>query len=394
MDRLTQVANHLPASATFNLTSNNHNNNNTTTTSKNTMSDYKFEGWVGEDPSAAEGNMTWKEFTPKKWEETDVDIKITHSGICGSDLHTLRSGWGATNYPCVVGHEIVGTAVRVGSKAEGNIKVGDLVGVGAQGDSCLGRDGPCTACESHHEPYCTGKKTNTYDSKHRNGDKAYGGYATYHRAASHFVVKLPKGLKPEYAAPLLCGGATVYSPLRTWGCGPGKKVGIAGVGGLGHFAVLFAKAMGADEVVGISRKASKRDEAIKLGCDDYIATDDDKDWSKKNANRFDIIISTVSSPKMPFNEYVMTLNFDGTLVQVGAPEQPINFSPFPLIFGRRRIGGSAIASPKEIAEMFQFTVDKDVHPWVEQRPMSEANQAVVDLEAGKPRFRYVLVNDN
>lgn len=376
MDRITQLSNHLPSTT-------------------NTMAtDYKFEGWVGEDASAAEGNMVWKEFTPKTWEEDDVDIKISHSGICGSDTHTLRSGWGSTNYPCVVGHEIVGTAVRVGSKAEGNIKVGDIVGVGAQGDSCLGRDGHCDACSTDHEAYCRGRRTTTYASKHRNGDKSYGGYALYHRAKSHFVIKLPKGLKPEYAAPLLCGGATVYSPLRAWGVGPGKKVAVAGVGGLGHFAVLFAKAMGADEVVGISRKAEKRDEALKLGCDEYIATDDDEDWAKKNAWRFDVIISTVASAKMPFAQYINCLNFDGTIVQVGAPEEPIPLQPFSLIFGRRRIGGSAISSPKEIAEMFQFTVDKDIHPWVELRPMSEANQAVVDLEAGKPRFRYVLTNDH
>lgn len=281
--------------------------------------------------------------------------------------------------------------MRVGPKAEGNIKVGDLVGVGAQSDSCLGRDGPCKACDSHHESYCA-KMINTYGSKHRNGDKSYGGYATYHRAPSHFVVKVPEGLKPEYAAPLLCGGATVYSPLREWGCGPGKKVGVVGVGGLGHFAVLFAKAMGADEVVGISRKNSKRDEAIKLGCDDYIATDDDKDWVKHNKNRFDIIISTVSSAKMPFNEYIRLLDFDGTLVQVGAPEEAIPLRPFALIGQRRRIAGSAIASPNEIADMFQLCVDKDIHPWVELRPMSDANKAIVDLEAGLPRFRYVLTN--
>ncbi len=261
--------------------------------------DYKFEGWVGEDPSSAKGNMVWKEFEPKKWEETDIDIKITHSGICGSDLHTLRSGWGATPYPCVVGHEIVGTAVRVGSKAEGNIKVGDLVGVGAQADSCQNRDSkPCEPCKTEREPYCEAGPINTFASRHRNGDMAYGGYALYHRAVSHFVFKIPDGLAPEYAAPMLCGGITVYSPLKHWGVGPGKSVGIAGVGGLGHFAVLFAKALGADEVVGISRKASKRDEALKLGCDDYIATDDDKDWSKKNSRRFDVIISTVSSPKV------------------------------------------------------------------------------------------------
>lgn len=194
----------------------------------------------------------------------------------------------------------MGVAVRVGSKAEGNIKAGDRVGVGAQSDSCLGRDGPCDACSDNRENYCK-SRVNTYAAKHRNGGTAWGGYAMYHRAPSHFVIKIPDGLAPEDAAPMLCGGVTVYSPLKHFGAGPGKKVGVVGVGGLGHFAVLFAKALGADEVVGISRKASKKDEAISLGCDDYIATDDDADWAAKSAGRFDLIISTVSSPKVRSN---------------------------------------------------------------------------------------------
>lgn len=303
---------------------------------------YEFKGWVGEDPSAAKGNMQWKTFEPKPWEETDVDIKITHSGICGSDLHTISSGWGPANYPCVVGHEIVGVAVRVGSKAEGGIKVGDVVGVGAQNDSCLGRDGPCDACDNNNEQYCSGN-VGTYNSKH-------------------------------------------------FGCGPGKKVGVVGVGGLGHFAVLFAKALGADEVVGISRKGDKKDDALALGCDDYIATAEDEDWETKNKSRFDLIISTVSSPKVPFTGYIGMLKMDGTMVQVGAPEEALPLHAFSLIPQRKRLAGSMIGSPSDIRAMFQLAADKNVKPWVEQRPMSEANQAIVDFEAGKPRFRYVLVN--
>ncbi|KAM3501161.1 hypothetical protein MY10362_005778 [Beauveria mimosiformis] len=356
--------------------------------------DYKFEGWMGESAESADGKMVWKEFEPKKWEENDIDIKITHSGICGSDLHTLRSGWGATPYPCVVGHEIVGVAVRVGSKAEGGIKVGDVVGVGAQGDSCLGRGNQaCEPCKTNEEPYCTNGAVNTYGSKHYNGDNSYGGYALYHRAASHFVFKIPDGLAPEYAAPMLCGGVTVYSPLRHWGVGPGKKVAVAGVGGLGHFAVIFAKALGADEVVGISRKASKRDEALALGCDDYIATEDDKEWSQHNARRFDVIISTVSSAKMPIGDYMNTLALNGSMVQVGAPEEPLPVPIFPLITGRRSLAGSAIGSPKVIREMLEFAAKNNVKPFIEKRPMSDANQAIVDMEAGKARFRYVLVNE-
>ncbi|PHH91729.1 hypothetical protein CDD83_10507 [Cordyceps sp. RAO-2017] len=357
-----------------------------------TATDYKFEGWVGLDASSAEGNMVWQEYEPKPWEETDVDIKITHSGVCGSDLHMLRSGWREAPYPVVVGHEIVGVAVRVGSEAEGNIRVGDVVGVGAQSDACLGRDGACSACSGSAENYCAGAVT-TYGAKFRDGSETRGGYGLYHRCPSHFVIKIPDGLAPELAAPMLCGGVTVFSPLRHFGAGPGKRVGVIGVGGLGHFAVLFAKALGADEVVGISRRENKRKEATDLGCDDYIATEDDPDWARKNANRFDLIVSTVSSTKMPMDDYLGLLSFEGTLVQVGLPEGPISMPVRPLIMGRRQLAGSLIGSPKEIRDMFALAAEKKVRPWVEKRPMSDANATIVDMEAGKPRFRYVLVNN-
>ncbi|EEY19043.1 NADP-dependent alcohol dehydrogenase [Verticillium alfalfae VaMs.102] len=355
--------------------------------------DYQFEGWMGEDESSAEGNMVWEKYDPKKWEETDIDIRITHCGICGSDIHVLRSGWRQAPYPVVVGHEIVGVAVRVGSKAEGGIQVGDVVGVGAQSESCLNNDPDydCAECADGSENYCT-RNAPTYGSKFRNGDKTQGGYARYHRCPAHFVFKIPDGLAPEFAAPLLCGGVTVYSPLKHFGAGPGKRVGIVGVGGLGHFAVLFAKALGADEIVGISRKASKRQEALDLGCTDYIATADDEGWETKNARRLDLIICTVSSAKMPFSGYVGLLRLDGTLVQIGLPEGELPFRPGVLTGARRRIAGSGIGSPSEIREMLQLAVDKDVKPWVEKRPMSDANQAIIDFEAGKPRFRYVLIN--
>jgi D-arabinose 1-dehydrogenase-like Zn-dependent alcohol dehydrogenase len=214
-----------------------------------------------------------------------------------------------------VGHEIVGKAVRVGSRVK-HIKVGDRVGVGAQARSCLKAD--CPDCSAGLENYCRRDKVNTYDSEYPNGEgRSYGGYADYNRTHSRFVFRIPDGLPSEHAAPMLCGGITVYSPLRNNGCGPGKRIGIVGVGGLGHFGVIFAKALGADRVVGISRKASKRDEVLKLGADEYIATDDDKDWATKNAGSLDLIISTVSSAKMPLSGYMKLLRTYGTLIQVG-----------------------------------------------------------------------------
>ncbi|ERS98112.1 zinc-binding protein alcohol dehydrogenase [Sporothrix schenckii 1099-18] len=350
----------------------------------------KFQGWLGLDANSVNGQMKWGEFEPKKWEESDVDIRVSHCGICGSDLHTLRSGWGETPFPCVVGHEIVGKAVRVGKDVK-HIKVGDNVGVGAQGRSCLEKD--CPECSAGLESYCGRVNVGTYGGIHPNDiGKSYGGYATYNRSNGHFVFKIPDSIKPEHAAPMLCGGITVYSPLKRYGAGPGKTVGIVGVGGLGHFGVLFAKALGADRIVALSRKSDKRADAMALGADEYIATDEDADWPAKHARTVDLIVSTISSDKMPMADYLKLLTVHGTLVQVGAPDggnlPPIN--AFALIGSGIQVGGSLIGAPDEIREMLQLAADKKIKPWVQLRPMKDANAAVVDLANGDARYRYVL----
>jgi D-arabinose 1-dehydrogenase-like Zn-dependent alcohol dehydrogenase len=292
-----------------------------------------------------------------------------------------------------VGHEIVGKVVRVGSQAEGGLKVGDRVGVGGQSDSCRGRlpRGECDDCSAGLEQYCPNLIA-TYNSRQLNGGKSMGGHATYHRCPSHFVFKIPNGVASEHAAPMLCGGLTLYSPLKKFGCGPGKRVGIVGVGGLGHFGVVFAKAMGA-EVVGISRKAAKRDEVLQMGADEYIATDDDRGWAEKHRGTFDLLVSTVSSANAPFEDYVWLLRRDGVLVQVGNPDDGGYTLPhFPLLARRIGITGSSIGSPAEMREMLDMAARTGAKFWVETRPMKEANQAIVDMEEGKARYRYVLVN--
>ncbi|KAF2419884.1 GroES-like protein [Tothia fuscella] len=329
--------------------------------------DYRFEGWCGLDNTAAKGNMKWQEFEPKPFGDEDVDIQISHCGICGSDIHTLRSEWGETPYPCVVGHEIVGKAVNVGKSVK-KIKKGDRVGVGAQALSCLKPD--CFACSDNKEPYCP-DCVNTFGDFYKDKSKSYGGYANYNRTHSHFVFKIPESLSSAEAAPMLCGGVTLYSPLKREGCGPGKKVGIVGLGGLGHFGVLFAKALDADSVTVISRS------------------------NTKNANSLDLIICTVSSPKMPLGGCLSLLKFQGTFIQVGAPDDSLpGFSAFALIPKQCKIAGSLIGSPAEIEEMLELAVKKNVKAWIEPRPMKEANKAVVDMEDGKARYRYVLVNEN
>ncbi|EGP92461.1 unnamed protein product [Zymoseptoria tritici ST99CH_1A5] len=357
------------------------------------MSSYKFEGWLGEDKDSVKGNMRWGEFEPKKWTEDDVDIEISHCGVCGSDLHQLSSGWGETPYPCVVGHEIVGKAVKVGSNVK-HIKQGDRVGVGAQARSCLQKD--CPDCTNNLENHCAIGTVNTYGSVYPGDEgKSYGGYADYNRTHNRFVFNIPEGLSSAAAAPMLCGGITIFSPLKNYGCGPGKTVGIVGVGGIGHFGVLFAKALGADRVIGISRKSDKRDDALKLGADEYIATDEDKDWQTKHRRSIDLIVGTVSSAKMPLEGYLGLLKTKGTYIQIGAPdagELPA-INAFTLLTNGIKVGGSAIGSPKEIEEMLQFAADKKIEPWLNERPMKEANDVVQDMTAGKARYRYVLVNE-
>ncbi|XXG97664.1 hypothetical protein Hte_003971 [Hypoxylon texense] len=358
------------------------------------MASPKFQGWLGKTPDSVNGKMEWGEFEPKKWTEDDVDIEISHCGVCGSDLHVLKSGWGPTPYPCVVGHEIVGRAVRVGNNVK-HVKVGDRVGVGAQARSC--QKSTCPDCSVGLEPYCGNESVHTYGSIYPNNEgKSYGGYADYNRTNGGFVVKIPDGLDSAAAAPMLCGGITVYSPLKQNGCGPGKTIGIVGVGGLGHFGILFAKALGASRVIGISRKSDKRDDALKLGADEYIATGEDKDWETKHARSIDLIICTVSSDKMPLGGYLRLLKTKGTFIQVGAPDggnlPPVN--AFTLIGNGIKVGGSAIGSPREINEMLQLAADKKIKTWVQERPLKDANKAIVDMEDGKARFRYVLVNEN
>ncbi len=252
--------------------------------------DYKFQGWLGFDPESVKGKMVWKEYEPKPWEETDVDIKITHCGVCGSDIHTLRSGWAPSDYPVCVGHEIVGHAVRVGSKVK-DIKVGDRVGVGAQSGSCLNQNGDCEACADGMEQHCP-SMVQTFNSKWPNGGKAYGGYARYWRGDSNFVIPIPKEIPSDQAAPMLCGAITSFSPLVQHGAGPGKKIGIIGIGGLGHFGIMGAKALGCDEIIAISRSSSKKEDALNMGATGFIATDEDKDWETKHAGSLDIIVST------------------------------------------------------------------------------------------------------
>ncbi|OJJ48112.1 hypothetical protein ASPZODRAFT_92382 [Penicilliopsis zonata CBS 506.65] len=351
-----------------------------------------FHGWVAHN---ATDPLKYTTFTPKPFTDSDIEIQVSHCGVCGTDVHTIRSGWGPTRYPCVCGHEIIGTVTRVGSSVTSSqeFRIGDRVGVGAQSMSCLRAD--CEACADGRENYCP-RMTGTYNARYADSSKSpsYGGFATHWRGPAHFVFKIPDGLPSAQAAPLLCGGVTMFAPLRKYGAGPGISVGIVGVGGLGHMGILFAKAMGCARVVAISRTSGKRSDALEgLGADAFIATAEDANWAKANSRTLDLIICTVSSPDMPFAQYLRLLKLDGVFVQVGAPEEPLPaLNAWSLIQKGVKVTGSSIGSPGEIRQMLQLAADKRVSPWVQVRPMHEVNDTLADMHHGKARYRYVLVN--
>ncbi|KDE08731.1 hypothetical protein MVLG_01186 [Microbotryum lychnidis-dioicae p1A1 Lamole] len=337
-------------------------------------------------------NLTKIQYTPKKWTEADVDIKISHCGICGSCIHTLTNGWPSpTSYPCVAGHEVVGTVVRAG-KASGH-SIGERVGVGAQGGSC----GECDMCQINKENYCAEGMRGTYQGRYPEDPENYaqGGYADYIRCQGRFAIAIPEQIKSAEAAPLMCAGATVYSPLKRFGAGPGKRVAVVGIGGLGHLALQFSNALGA-ETFALSHSDSKLTDAEKLGVkpENFIITKDETATAKKWARSFDLIVCTAFQDDMPIESlFLKLLRPEGTLALCGLPE-----SKLPAMYGQAFVGkgvalaGTLIAGTTQIKEMLDVAAEKNVRPWIQVRPMSDASQAVKDMDKGKARYRYVLEN--
>ncbi|KAL3480497.1 GroES-like protein [Aspergillus californicus] len=320
--------------------------------------DYIFQGWLGHDTDSANGKMVWGEYELKPFEPTDIDLKVTHCGVCGSDMHHLRSGWRPADYPLCVGHD-------------------DRVGVGAQSGACLNQDGDCKACAEGIEQYRP-RHTITYDARFPDRSKANGGYADFWRGPGAFVFHIPDTIPSDATASMLCGGITAFSPLLEHGAGPGKRIGVIGIGGLGHFGIMAAKALGCDEVVAISRSSSKKKDAFKLGATKFIATNEDKHWATVNACSLDLILSTIFSANIPIDGYLGLLDLRGHLVQLGAPEDKT--PPFS-------------RSRSQIRYMLDFFAEKNIRPWAVNVPMADANKVIVDFEKGEARYRYVLVNE-
>jgi uncharacterized zinc-type alcohol dehydrogenase-like protein len=314
--------------------------------------------------------------------EFDVLIDIKFAGICHSDIHQAQEGWGEAIFPMVPGHEIAGVVSAVGPGVT-KFAVGDRVGVGCMVDSCR----ECENCKDGREQYCVKGNVPTYNGIGRDGEPTYGGYSQSVVVDENFVVRIPDGLSLDVAAPLLCAGITLYSPLRRFGAGPGKKVAIVGLGGLGHMGVKIAHALGA-EVTVLSQSLRKQEDGLRLGADHYYATSDPKTFEEL-AGTFDLIVSTVSAP-LDFNAYLSLLKTEGTLANVGAPEEPVSLNLFSVIGGGKTLAGSMIGGIAETQEMLDFCAEHGLGAEIELIRGDQINEAYERVQASDVRYRFVI----
>jgi uncharacterized zinc-type alcohol dehydrogenase-like protein len=313
----------------------------------------------------------------------DVDIDILFCGVCHSDLHTARNEWGGTTYPVVPGHEIIGRVVRTGSHVTRH-QAGDLVGVGCFTDTCR----TCPNCRAGEESYCEGGISWTYNSQERgSAERTYGGYSTRIVADEHFVLRIPANLAPDRAAPLLCAGITTWSPLRHWKVGPGMRVAVMGLGGLGHMGLKFAASFGA-EVTVISQSPSKEADARALGAHHFLLSSDDAAM-KAAKNRFDFILNTVSAPH-DYNRYLQLLRLHGNMTLVGIPPEAIPVRANILVGQRRSLSGSLIGGIRETQEMLDYCGLHGIDCEVETIPMSYINEAYARMLRSDVRYRFVI----
>ena len=317
----------------------------------------------------------------------DVQIDILFCGVCHSDLHQVRNEWQSampTVYPCVPGHEIVGRVAKTGAAVKG-VKTGDLAAVGCMVDSCR----VCDECKAGTEQYCKTLPTFTYNFEDKHlGGVTYGGYSKSIVVDEAFVLRVPKGMDPAGAAPLLCAGITTYSPLRHWKVGKGMKVGIVGLGGLGHMAVKFASAFGA-EVTLFTTSPGKSEDARRLGAHDVVVTRDNDAEMLKRAATYDYILNTVSA-KHDLNVFLELLKKDATMTLLGAPQEPAALGVFSLLFKRRRLAGSAIGGIRETQEMLDFCAERGIASDVETIRAAQINEAYARLLRSDVKYRFVI----
>lgn len=332
---------------------------------------------------AAEAPLQQLNIQRRKPTPHDVEIEILYCGVCHSDLHTARNEWHSTTYPCVPGHEIVGRIVSVGAHVT-KFKAGDLAGVGCMVDSCR----QCDYCKDGLEQYCEAGNTGTYNAPDVHlGTHTFGGYSESIVVDEAFVLRIPENLDPAATAPLLCAGITTYSPLRHWKVGAGQKVGVVGLGGLGHMGVKLAKAMGA-EVIVFTTSASKFEDAKRLGADDVVLSKDTSQM-RRYAGKLHFVLDCVSASH-DINAYLSQLRVDGSLALVGAPEHPLPVAAFSLIPFRRTFAGSMIGGIAETQEMLDFCGKHNIVSDVEMINIQQINEAYERLLKGDVKYRFVI----
>ena len=312
----------------------------------------------------------------------DVVIDIKFAGICHSDIHTVKAEWGQPNFPVVVGHEIAGVVTEVGPEVT-KYKVGDHAGVGCMVNSC----GKCSSCKAGLEQYCKPGATFTYNSIDKDGTPTHGGYSQAIVVDENFVLRIPDSLPLDKAAPLLCAGVTLYSPLRHWKAGKDTRLAIIGLGGLGHMGVKLGAALGA-EVSVLSQSLKKMEDGLRLGASHYYATSD-RDTFRTLRGSFDLMLNTVSA-NLPLNDFVGLLDVDGTLVELGIPEHPMEVGAFPLALARRSLSGSNIGGVAETQEMLDFCAEHNVTPEIEVIDADYVNEAYERVLASDVRYRFVI----
>ena len=336
---------------------------------------------------SSDAKLKQMEIERREVKPNDVKIKITYCGVCHSDIHTVENDWGNAKYPVVPGHEIIGRVVEVGDKVK-NFKKDDLVGVGCMVDSC--RD--CSACEDDLEQFCEEGMVGTYNGKDKHlGGHTFGGYSEMIIVDEYYVLKVPTNLDEKAVAPLLCAGITTYSPLRHWNVKKGDKVGVIGLGGLGHMGIKLAAAMEA-KVVMITTSPSKADDAKRLGADSVLISKDE-DAMKEYAGTFDFLLNTVPV-KHDINPYLQLLKRDSTMVMVGAiePLEPMNGGN--VIMGRKRVAGSLIGGIKETQEMLDFCGENDIVSDVEMIDIDNINEAYQRVKDSDVKYRFVIDIDS
>ncbi len=337
------------------------------------------KGYAAQDPKSS---LTPFSFERRDPGPKDVVVEIAYCGICHSDIHQVRDEWGGSMYPMVPGHEIVGKVTAVGAEVS-KFKVGDLAGVGVTVETCM----QCENCKAGAEPYCLKGMVGTYNAKTYEGEMTYGGYANNIVAPEHYVYSISPKLELAAVAPLLCAGITTWSPLRHWGVTSGKRVGIVGLGGLGHMGLKFAHSLGAETAL-FTTSESKAADAKRLGADEVVISKD-PDAMKSHKGKFDFILDCVSAPH-DLNEYMSLLRLDGTLCQVGLPDKPLPVAAFSLVTNRRSLSGSMIGGMAETQEMLDYCAEKNIVSDIEMTTFDKLESAYERVVKADVKYRFVI----